>query len=998
MNGFFGFRLRGQRNVCFAGTVVAGCLAAMLIWRGWGTAPPRAPEELFAEARTALRQKKFDDAERLAAQVDRRHRLWASAVLVAGEAAARGGRLESAVGYYQSLPRDGSSPAIVASLAAGEVFRTIGRLSEAEREFTYVLAHEPRHAVSHRRMAFLYGVTGQRWKSVPHSMVVVRSGTANWEDLFFAGDVERHWDQGEYLRQCAKNAPEDELVRLGLAALAVGGGRMTEARRLLDEVIERAPQLVAAHAMFGELLLGEDDATFARWHAALPPAADEDPDIWFVRGERARSRNAPRVAARCFWETVKRAPNHRRGTYQLGQVLMALGEASGREFADHSAKLFELTATLTVVEKSHARNEAAVKRVVELMEEGGRLWEAWGWAAWWARTFSQADWAASGMARLAPLLSDQLPQTVDSANLALRFDLSAFPDHAELFSRTGRGLRSEEWRSSIHFEEATEAGVDFVYRNGDDPSTKGARFFESYGGGVAVIDFDGDAWPDLLFTQGGDWPSGTARPPLPARWTDRLYRNIEGQFFADVTRQSQLVDRGFGQGCAAGDFDCDGFPDLYVANIGRNVLQHNNGDGTFADVTDASGLDGETWTSSCAVVDFNADGFPDLYDVTYVTGPGVYEAICDGHACSPSRFEGLPDRLHLNRGDGTFESVPVAAADSKSSKGLGLVAVELCSRRRPDLLIANDQVPNFLLRNSASADRLNLLFEDEGLTRGVALNADGLAGASMGIAADDVDGDGRTDFFVTNFKGESKALYLQSEEGAFRDVANAAGLRAPGMSFVGWGTQFLDADCDGAPDLVEVNGHVDDYRDEGGEYHMRSQFFRNCGDGRFVELFAPAVGEFFARPLLGRGLARFDWNRDGRMDFVVSNIGSRASLVTNRSTGVGHFVSVRLHARTTARDAIGSVVEVVAAGRHWSKQLLAGDGYMASNERLLQFGLGNAGVVSLLQVCWPSGDTTTSHDLPVDVTVELVEGAAYGVLWHGSQPGPLQVTATKAAD
>ncbi len=1002
MNLRFETHWRSRRTWFIAGMALVGFLTAMTVaWRhGVPPFPPTA-EQLFAGARTALHRQRYVEAERLASRVNRRHKLSASALLLAGEAATRAGRPESAIEHYGSIPRDDSAAAVMAGLSLGPLFATIGRLSDAEREFLYVLAHEPTNIVAHQGMAFLLRVTGQRWKAVPHCMALIREGAAGWDELLFLADVERSWDYGSYLQRCAETAPDDMLVRLGLAVIAVTQERSSEARRLLEEIVERAPHLVAARALLGDLLVEKDDETFVKWHRHLPPAADDDPDIWFVRGLGARRRGRPQVAARCFWETVKRAPNHRRGNYQLGQVLIALGETSGHEFARRSEKLFKLNqAVSALTQHSEAHREHDVKHFADLMEEGGRVWEARAWAAWAGKAFPLATWPMTTVDRLSPLLDEELVQTLDSANLALRYDLSGFPDHIGLFGKAGqdagRGPNNHR-SSSIHFDEASDAGIDFVYFNGDDPSTKGARMFESYGGGVAVIDFDGDGWPDLYFTQGGEWKTGAVEPGGSGEFRGTLYRNVEGRSYTDITSESRLIDGGFGQGCAVADFDNDGFPDLYVAHIGRNRLYHNNGDGTFSDVTEACGLMGDTWTSSCVIVDLNADGLPDIFDVTYLTGPGIYEAICNAHACTPLNFDGLPDRLHLNMGNGTFELVPNATPDSKSSKGLGVLAVNLDNHGRPSLLIANDQVPNFLLRNFPSEDRWNIRLTDEGYARGLAFNADGLAGASMGIAAEDVNGDGRIDFFVTNFQGESRVLYLQSEDGLFRDGANAAGLRTPGMPFVGWGTQFLDADRDGEPDLVMVNGHVDDFRDVGGEYHMRSQFFWNAGNGRFLELTAPDVGEFFARKILGRGLARLDWNRDGRMDFVVSNIGSRAALVTNRSTDLGHFLNVRLHARLAARDAIGSVVEVNAGNRHWSKQLVAGDGYMASNERLLQFGLGKDVAVSQLRVNWPSGATTTIRELPVDVTIELVEGASQGVTWRGSQPGPL-VEAQPATD
>ncbi|MFG0333717.1 MAG: CRTAC1 family protein, partial [Maioricimonas sp. JB049] len=349
-----------------------------------------------------------------------------------------------------------------------------------------------------------------------------------------------------------------------------------------------------------------------------------------------------------------------------------------------------------------------------------------------------------------------------------------------------------------------------------------------------------------------------------------------------------------------------------------------------------------------------------------------------------------PDRVLIGRGDGTFAPASIEA-ETGNAKGLGVVTLFREEQKRPSLFIANDQTANFFLQPPGKAGAAFALSDTAFLT-GLAFDVNGTALACMGIAAADVDGNGTTDLFVTNFRDESNTLYLQDPSGLFLDATTAMGLHSASVPYVGWGTQFLDADLDGNPDIVLVNGHVDDYRDEGGEYHMRPQFFRNRGDGRFEERNAADVGDWFSRKFLGRGLARLDWNRDGRMDFAVSNIGDRASLMTNTSESVGHFVNVRLHATATARDAIGTRVTVKAGDRERSRTLLAGDGYMASNERVLQFGLG-AAESTTVRIEWPSGRVTVLEDVPVDVTLELVEGSPVGTLWRGTDPGPLPVSA-----
>jgi len=962
-------------------------LVLIVAWLAWGCGPASLPPAAaLREAKQALAHGDFSRAEQLAALVPRSDTNWAAARITAGEAATRAGRLPDALQHYLALA-ESSEPRSAAQgrFFSGEAYRDLGRLADADAAYRAVLQSDPGNAATHERLAFLASVTGRVWEAVPHYWFLVRSGTADVSELVLLADSDRPLENRQFIEKCARNAPDDQLVQLGLAAHDFWEGHTDEAERRLNTLIAMDPTLLGGQVMLGELLLDRGDEAFTAWHARLPPSAVTSPDIWCIRGFWARRKGELRSAVRCFWEAIRLAPTHRRATYQLGQVLTALGEPSGDEVGRRADQLIQLTQALDGAVRTQFQSEKHFQQAADLLEQMGRVWEACAWALAAEKQFPDAAWPGQVFARLAGKLNDDLPLTVDAANLALRYDLSSFPDDRALLPAIAAhpeigALRSgvldrttpPPGRATVKFiDEAATAGIDFVYFSGPDLATSGVRMQEQTGGGVAVLDFDGDGRPDLYFTNGTEWEHDAEVPTPSDRYLDRIYRNL-GATFTDVTLQAGLGDRGFGQGCSAGDFDDDGFPDLYVANIGRNRLFANNGDGTFADVTDRSGLSGETWTASCVIVDLNADGFPDLFDVTYLTGPGIYQRICQGRACSPNVFDGLPDRMHISRQDGTFESVAVDEPH-EHSKGLGILAADLHERGRPSLLIANDQVPNFLLKNVRSDDWFNLRLNNDALHAGVAFNEDGLAMGSMGIAADDANGDGRLDFFITTFSNESDTLYLQDAASLFIDATRTSGLRAPSWPFIGWGTQFLDADLDGKPDLVATNGHVD-------EYHMRPQFFRNLGGGRFDELLAADAGPYFAKEYRGRGLARLDWNGDGRMDFVVSNIAQPAALVTNQSTGVGRFLNVRLHATSTSRDAIGSIVTVAVPGRSWTKQLVAGDGYMASNERMLQFGLGEADQVSKLTVDWPSGARTTVDDLPVNATVELVEGSRRGLI------------------
>lgn len=963
-------------------------VGVLAFWQHSSTEPESSDRDTLQEARDALRSKDYDLAEQLAASIPTDDPDWSQAQLVAGEAAQMQGDLQRAGEYYRSVPRDGSRIAILAAFQAGDIDKEIGRLTAAEEAFRYHLSFVPDDPATHERMAFLLGVTGRRWESGRHFFSLAQSDSSTYDELAHLGDLERPMEQYEYLQRCYQNAPDDIIVRLGLAADSLAKGNAQEARQALRKIVHEQPDLVAAHALLGELVVDESDSDFVRWYRKLPDAAFNHPNVWFVCGRWAKRQGDLKVAARCFWETALRAPTHRRGIYELSQVLVALQESSGDEFAVRANRMFELSKRLDDALRCQATDEVTVKRIVDLLEGMGRLWEARAWAMMSAEIFPRSAWPPNVVRRLSKRLTPQTPRTIDQANLAKRFDFSDYPDLSELLREIKVQPETpiaQQLAHHISFDEKLATGVDFTYWNAHDPSTVGARLQEQTGGGVAVLDFDGDEWPDLYFTQGANWPTGSETPTPDPGLIDRLFRNQRGQSFTDITELAHLHITDFGQGCAVGDFNGDGFPDLYVANIGRNRLLRNNGDGTFSDISDQIGIEASDWTVSVAMTDLNGDTFPDLFDVNYLTGKDVYTLICDGKACSPRGFPGTPDRVLLSRGNGRFQNLDYGA-NIAHAKGLGVVVMRLNQNRLPSLFVANDQVPNFLFHCIAGKTPQQLQLKETAFASGVGFNEDGLATACMGIAAGDVDRNGNMDLLVTNYFNEANTLFLQRANGIFSDGTTTSELFEPSRPFVGWGAQFLDADLNGTLDLVLTNGHVDDFQDQGARYKMRPQFFQNLNRGTFAELTAEQLGPFFTREYLGRGLARLDWNGDGRMDFAVSHMRDPAAIVTNTTTGAGHFINFRLHATTTARDAIGTEIDVETSVGRWSSQLVAGDGYMASNERMLQFGLGSAEFVSRVQITWPSGAVSVLEDLRADRTIELTEGSRTALAWIGRLP------------
>lgn len=445
-----------------------------------------------------------------------------------------------------------------------------------------------------------------------------------------------------------------------------------------------------------------------------------------------------------------------------------------------------------------------------------------------------------------------------------------------------------------------------------------------------------------------------------------------------MTALAQIQDAGFGQGVTVADFDSDGFPDLFVANIGQNQLWHNNGDGTFSDVTADAQLEAEDWTTSCVMADLTADGHPDIYEVNYLSGADVFERVCvhvDGkpRQCAPFHFDAAVDRLWVSDGTGHFvertEEILIGRPDGK---GLGVAVWQSIEDGSLNLFVANDTTPNLLYRPVREADgRLRL--SESAIGAGVAVNENGLAEGCMGIALGDVNNDRRLDVVVTNFLHESNTFYLNTADGFFEDRTRERGLEAPSMEELGFGTQFFDADLDGTLELFVSNGNVADLSDYGTRWRMPAQVFR-FRSGRFALVDPTTLGEYFQKEWLGRAVARCDWNRDGKDDFFVGYLLDASSLLTNTTPVTGRFLSIRLTGVQSPRDAIGTTVEATFGDRTIVRQLTAGDGYHASNERRLILGTGTTPTIRKLVVRWPSGLVQTFDEMDTNQEVWLVEG------------------------
>lgn len=510
------------------------------------------------------------------------------------------------------------------------------------------------------------------------------------------------------------------------------------------------------------------------------------------------------------------------------------------------------------------------------------------------------------------------------------------------------------------------------------------RIFETNGGGVALFDFDQDGWLDTFLTNGCRLPLSRDDNSTPGE----LFRNLGGMKFEPVAKNSLLMQFGQAHGCAVGDFDADGFDDLYITAFGRNTFWQNNGDGTFTDVTKETGTAVPQWSSSAAFADVNGDGHLDLYVVNYLDESDKTPRLCPDEnsptgyvGCAPSLFDGVDDVLFLSDGSGRLAdcSTECGIAGLKG-KGLGVVIMDLDGDLVPEIYVANDSQANFLFARDdgeASSPQVPGVervphFKDRALASAVALNEAGFAQASMGIAAGDCDGDGRPDLFLTHFFGDTNTLYLNQGGLFFEDSTRGSRLGTTSRRTLGFGTAFLDCDNDGWLDLLVTNGHVDDRTWRSREpYRMPPQLYRSRRDGSFEDV-SRWSGEFFGRKWIGRGLAIGDLDRDGRIDAVISHQAD-ASAVLRNETPSGNAIVLRLVGTNSNRNGLGARVEVVSPGSMPQiRQLAGGKGFQSASALQMHLGIGQKRSATL-QIAWPSGQVDTHEDLKPGAFV-AVEG------------------------
>jgi hypothetical protein len=513
---------------------------------------------------------------------------------------------------------------------------------------------------------------------------------------------------------------------------------------------------------------------------------------------------------------------------------------------------------------------------------------------------------------------------------------------------------------------APSSGITFRLEN---HSTPAKRLIETMPGGLAAFDYNSDGLADLYFTNGASDTSGSGKPQ--ADW-NRLYRNDGGFKFTDVTAQAGVAGEGFSMGAAAADFDNDGDIDLFVAGFERNVLYRNTGKGTFENVTAQSGIHGRVWSVAAGWLDFDRDGLLDLFVVNYLKWSASGDRFCGDRTrdirvyCHPKYYDGLPNTLYRNRGNGTFEDVSDKSGIARHiGKGMSLAFADYDADGWLDVFVTNDTLPNFLFRNLG-----NGRFAETALLAGAGVSINGKAISSMGVVFRDFDNDGRPDLHVTALAGETFPLFRNEGRGQFSDQTAPSGLSRATQRRSGWGNAMADLDNDGWKDLFTANSHVNDRVEdfEAHRYREANSLFRNAGNGKFVDI-SEQLGSDFQTPRAHRGAIAVDLNNDGRLDIVTTSLGDRPEIWENATAGGNRWLQLRLTGVANNRDGIGARVRI----GNQMQTLSTADGYSSSVHAPVHVGLGALQRVESVEISWPNGKKQVVKNVTTNQVVVIKE-------------------------
>lgn len=812
---------------------------------------------------------------------------------------------------------------------------------------------------------------GRRQEASAHADVLCRSGDAG---QFVMASLARRNQSFPIELEIGGKPEENFTPGLGMARWYFTQQENALAIQELSAQLESEFESPAACALYGRLL-AETQAfeDIPIWHTSCDPAVKDMSDYWIALGTFFFDQHQYQASARAFLEAVQRDPTSNACTKRLAKVFDSLDEYDLSEQFRHRDSL-NYQAEFIAKESFSGGLLDDPNSASAVLIELGRPFEAIGWKL---VTLQKTDVA---MRRTLSQKITQLKQNPDAVGMANKMALvgidpsgySLQPAMENLLRHVPKDLKAKLQTKQLAVPSlvnvATDVGLNFQWYQDVQNRLDLIPLHELMGGGLAIIDFDLDGWPDVYLAQGAGEP-----PTNACTRSNVLSRNIATQFQA-VTEDAGAADFNYSSGLSAGDVNQDGFTDLFLGSLGRNRLLINNGDGTFTDTTDMWGSIQDRFTSSLAIADLNGDQLPDLFEANYVEMKGGFEMpeiAEDGAPMQPAPINHFAqsDRWLENLGDGTFQlhEIPREVADPGTS--LGVVVTDFDNNGSNEIFVGNDARTNHFLVHKG-----NNTFVNTAGAKGISAGFSGMADACMGIATGDFDRDGAIDLHISNYAKESANHYIQSSGGAFKDLAPRYGIDQFTLPYIGFGAKAVDVDRNGWLDVIVTNGHVFDLRGDGDDFRMPPQLLSNLGDRFELAQVEDASGYWDSR-FLGRTIAMTDFDRDGAIDFVIGHLHQPVALLHNQTGSPGHWIQFELIGTATERDAIGARITLtMESGQQFSQWVTAGDGYLSSDEPVIEFGLGDQAILQRVEVAWPGSKTQVVSGLNTNKRYLVVEG------------------------
>ncbi|MDB4331792.1 FG-GAP-like repeat-containing protein [bacterium] len=902
------------------------------------------------------------------------------------EALAASGQYAKAAELAIEIAREPIQDPVAPLIKAFDWYLRAADLGLAEETCRLAVEMIPEDARAHRALAQLLNAEGRRYEASQQVMELIRLGAVLPREVLSLIDLNGPFELVSFAEVVGKQ--RGTLLDLGLARRRlVADGKPDEALALLAG-ISSSRNVPNVAALRGRILAEQVDLDgLIDWGIRLPEGVETSPEYWLAIGLWCVHLDLDREAVAAFTEVITKDPTNRRSLRALSAALGRMGETELSKKVQSNLGVLD-----SIFRDASTANAEQSMQIANQLQQLQRLWES---VVWYRQSFE--------MAGVLEQKADEINQRVEiirqwedskdpvelsrlrvQQTLGLKIEdypVANVPDLVML-AREKLAIRHPKSESdldteALSFEDvAVSLGVKTDFTSDYKMETVDFWLYQANGGGLGVCDFDLDGASDLYVVQSGGDPrvSDSSKP-------NQFFRNLDGGAFSEVTGFSGTADQGYGQGVCAADVNQDGWVDLLVANIGRNALYLNQGDGTFRNASEIVADDVSSWTSSLALGDLDGDHLPEMIEINYLDDPQIFERKCVGKnlECTPQRFRAAVDRIYSTQGDGVYHAWSGAASMKEvPNYGFGAILTNFDDQNGNDLFVSNDGDVNHFWRsgassgNDAGSNQGRYKLSEAGAISGCSIGINGLSQACMGITSGDFDRNGKIDLMITNFHNEPMNLFLQTSAGIFVDEALKYGLSQPSRNVLGFGVQAGDFDNDGWLDAAVANGHLYDARYADIPFQMQSQLFRGAQEG-FLLQDQSSAGAYWQREHLGRTVAILDFNQDGRLDLVANHLDQPVAILENRSNSKNWF-QLELVGTVSERDAVGATVTIRCGEESWSAWQTAGDGYMCTNESVIHLGVGEVGVIDHLEVIWPAGKKQTFSNVEVNHRYLLTEG------------------------